>query len=336
MTTSEFYRRTFSICATAAILAGCSVLRQAQDYTQPPLGAPSVRLQTHAIGTRADRGESWVLPQARSDDLLYVSDIGTDDVLVFSYPQGALVGTLSGFDNPFGLCVDVKGDVFIANGSADTVVEYAHGGKTPIATLNLGTSTQACSVDEHTGDLAVVTPSYGIAIFKHAKGTPTKYSGQEGSNFTFCGYDGSSNLFIDGGIGSEPAFWELAKGSETLTNLTIQNDPFVDGYGPAQIQWDGRDVAIENPFHASIVRVRFSGPTGTVVGTTQLRRSAREMARLSWIQGNVVIVPWYYDEGRAIPRVVFTNYPRGGKGTEVITGYGLKYPQAATVSLARH
>jgi hypothetical protein len=84
------------------------------------------------------------------------------------------------------------------------------------------------------------------------------------------------------------------------------------------------------------VRVRFSGSTGTIVGTTQLRRPARELASLSWIQGNVTIVPWYYDEGRAIPRVVFTNYPRGGKRTEVINGDGLKYPQATTVSLAHH
>jgi hypothetical protein len=250
------------------MLAGCG-------GSQPPIGALGTMPQTSALAAHAVRGKSWMLAQAKSEDLLYVSDIGTDDVLIFSYPQGALVGTLSGFAHPNRPCVDIKGDIFVANESADTVVEYAHGGETPIATLNLGTPTQACSVDDRTGDLAVVTPSYGrIAIFKHAKGTPTEYSGQEGSNFAFCGYDASGNLFIDGAIGSESAFWELAKGSKTLASLTIQNDPFVGGYGPAQIQWDGRDVAIENPFHVSIVRVRFSGSTGTVVGTTQLRRPA--------------------------------------------------------------
>jgi len=315
MTTSMLCRRVFSVCAAAAALAGCGALRQTQDDVQPPLGAPSVRLQAHAISMRADRGESWMLPAATSEDLLYVSDSGTNHVLAFSYRQGALVGTLSGFDDPEGMCVDVKGDIFVANVGASTVVEYAHGGTTLIATLQPEAPTQGCSVDEHTGNLAIVTPPDGIAIFKHAKGAPTEYSGQQGSKFAFCGYDGSGNLFIDGAIGSEPAFWELAKGSKMPTNLTIQNGPFVDVDGPSQIQWDGQDVAIENPPDASIVRVRFSGSTGTVVGTTQLRRPVQELPHLSWIQGNVVIVPWYYrynKQGRVLRfRELFSRTIRG-------------------------
>jgi hypothetical protein len=151
MRTVGISRYAASISAAAALLAGCG-------GSQPPIGAPGAMPQTAALAVHTDRGESWMLPEGKGADLLYVSDGGTDDVLVFSYPQGALVGTLSGFDNPYGLCTDVKGDVFVVNESADTVVEYAHGGKTPIATLNLGTPTLACSVDEHTGDLAVVTP----------------------------------------------------------------------------------------------------------------------------------------------------------------------------------
>ncbi|MFZ0033078.1 MAG: choice-of-anchor tandem repeat GloVer-containing protein, partial [Candidatus Cybelea sp.] len=40
-----------SSSVTAALLAGCGVLRQAQDYTQPPIGAPA----TSAQASRVDR-----------------------------------------------------------------------------------------------------------------------------------------------------------------------------------------------------------------------------------------------------------------------------------------
>ena len=77
-------------------------------------------------------------PNAKNQDLLYVSDEQTCDVYVFSYREGNLVGTLTsgiGFNAPGGECVDKRGDIFITNGNATNILEFAHGGTTPIERL---------------------------------------------------------------------------------------------------------------------------------------------------------------------------------------------------------
>ena len=37
---------------------------------------------------------------------LYISDAGTNDVVVYRYPSGTEAGVLTGFDEPQGECVD--------------------------------------------------------------------------------------------------------------------------------------------------------------------------------------------------------------------------------------
>jgi hypothetical protein len=103
--------------------------------SQPPIGAPGAMPQASALATHVDRGKSWMLPEAKSDDLLYASESIRNKVFILTYPGGKLVGTLTGFNMPFGDCVDGVGDVWIINQHPPEVIEYAHGGTTPIATL---------------------------------------------------------------------------------------------------------------------------------------------------------------------------------------------------------
>ena len=73
-----------------------------------------------------------------------------------SSPRGEPRLKLTGFATPYGECVDEKGDVFILNFDGESIVEYAHGGTAPIATLNdPGEKPSGCSVNPATGDLAV-------------------------------------------------------------------------------------------------------------------------------------------------------------------------------------
>ena len=97
-----------SSCLAAAILAGCG-------GSQPPIGAPGAMLQSRAIPTQTAHGGSWMLPEAKGEDLLYVASSRSDQysVSVFSYRSGKLVGQLKGFsDYVSGLCSDSAGDVF--------------------------------------------------------------------------------------------------------------------------------------------------------------------------------------------------------------------------------
>ncbi len=74
-------------------------------------------------------------PRAKSGKLLYISDAGTNDEVVYRYPSGVEPGVLTGFDGPQGECVDKAGNVWIANTLKSNLLEYAHGGTTPIAAL---------------------------------------------------------------------------------------------------------------------------------------------------------------------------------------------------------
>jgi sugar lactone lactonase YvrE len=85
-----------------------------------------------AMVVRPDRTPSWMAPDIKGQSLLYVTDFSGGEVFVYSYPQGKLVGQLTGLNEPNGACVDKTGDVWIADTGASKIVEYKHGGKWPI------------------------------------------------------------------------------------------------------------------------------------------------------------------------------------------------------------
>jgi hypothetical protein len=65
---------------------------------------------------------------------------------------------LTGFNDPLGECIDKAGDVWIVNALAGQILEYAHGGTSPIATLSDSLYMAGfCSVSARTGDLAVAS-----------------------------------------------------------------------------------------------------------------------------------------------------------------------------------
>ena len=171
MRISDFSRYAIGFFVTAAMLAGCG-------GSQPPIGAPGAMPQSRAIATHADRSGSWMLPEAQTQDLLYVTDYTY--VKVFTYPQLKQAGTLTGFGSDVGECVDSKGDVFVTNQLPTRMYEYAHGGTKRIATLKTHVGPVGCAIDPVTGDLAVagfsgVPPGPGVDIFKGAKGKPSFY-----------------------------------------------------------------------------------------------------------------------------------------------------------------
>lgn len=268
------------------------------------------------------------LPRAAHGSLLYVSDTGSSDVYVFSYPKGKLVQTLTGFADPGGECVDSKGDVFVTNTGGSNIIEYAHGGSTPIATLNdKGWFPIGCAVDPATGNLAVTnfsTSSSGpgnVVIYKHAKGRPTgHYTDSAMPSMLLCSYDGSSNLFLDGLTdGSAFAFAELRKGTQKLTNITV--DQSIGSAGG--VAWDGTHVAVGDQTTNTIYQFTIAGKHATEAGSTSLG-GASEVFQF-WIDGSKVI-----GADALAGDVGFWSYPDGGSATKTIGG--LYAPLGAVVS----
>ncbi len=268
-------------------------------------------------------------PDAKKNDLLYVSDAGTDDVYVYSYPQGALVGTLTGFTRPAGLCVDTAGDVYVTDLFAFQIVEYSHGGTTPIATLNDRRKEPGdCAFDPTTGNLAVtnVSSPYGnpgnVAIYKRATGKPKLYKDSEISYYEFCAYDDRGNLYVDGTNAGEFALAEIPGGQMAFTNITVDKSIAYAG----ALAWIRGDLAVGDYESKVIYEFSISGDSGTEVRATHLKRSSFPIG--FWIQGSTVIGP---NDDSA--NVMFWRYPKGGFPFKTIGG--LHNPWGSTVSRAK-
>jgi hypothetical protein len=314
------------ICGAVITLAGCG--------ESQPIDAPATIPQLPATATHAEHNRSWMLPVATSNNLLYVVD--QQHVLVYTYPRGKLVGTLTGFNYPEGDCVDKAGDIFIASYGAGKVREYAHGGTKPIATLtDPGYYPENCSIDPTTGNLAVtefVNPGPGhVAIYANAQGTPTRYTDPAMYEYSFCSYDNAGNLFVDGqktDFRRKPfAFAKLPKGSSTFTNIALSQKPIY----ATGLRWDGRYVAVAGWEDKVIYQFAITGQHGKEVSSTSLD-GANFGAYPFWIQGSTLILP-NVSKFSLKGNVQFYHYPTGGRAIKTITG--LKAPSGATVSLAR-
>ena len=136
------------LVAAYSVLAGCGGGMAGSRLD------PSPPLTQRVMEDRSNRSSSWMATGTANETLLYISDIGAETVDVFTYPKGAMVGALTGFEEPNGECVDAKGNVWIADTYALEIVEYAHGGTKPIAKLSDANYPVSCSIDPTTNDLA--------------------------------------------------------------------------------------------------------------------------------------------------------------------------------------
>ena len=231
-----------SLSATTVFLAACG-------GSQPPISATGAMSQSRAIAALAEHAGSWMLPEAHSENLLYVSAYVAyqeSDVYVYDYETGKQVGLLTGFDAPNGQCVDKKGDVWIANTNGSSMIEYAHGGSAPIVTLEAAGAPWGCSIDPTTGDLAITTWTYGygsssVEVWKDAKRDPRSYSSYGCPEMWSPGYDAHGNLYVECQFGPPPGYvWELPHGGSKLKKISV--DRLIGAAGG--IMWDGRYLAL--------------------------------------------------------------------------------------------
>lgn len=271
-----------------------------------------------------------ISPLAKNPNLVYVADYTAKTVSVYSWP-GRLLGTLTSFTLPYGLCSDEDGKVYVVDNGASKIIKYAHGGFLPIKTLDdSGQDPLSCSVDPKTGNLAVTnieTASGGagsISIYAKAKGLPKIYSDIDLHNGYFCGYDDKGNLFADGYNPSDGfVFVELPAGHSSLINIKI-NETIHD---PGGVQWDGKYVAVEDELESTINRLVISGSKARVQGSTHLNADFYDF----WVQGSVIIAGAIESVSPPTGDVEFWNYPTGGNPTKTFSA--LQSPAGVTVSV---
>jgi hypothetical protein len=330
------------VLGAAAILAACSSggsqsqvgpsgptqIGAQSGLNSQPLGLLSAQPVKSGVAMTidSDHGKSWMSPDAkRAKKLLYISDSGTNDVYVYSYPKHKLLGTLTGFNEPQGECVQGK-NVWITNANnynAATLLEYTAGGTSPIATItDPDQDPVSCSYDKTTGDLAVSnlqTNSGGagsVSIYSSPSGTPVNYAVTTMTEVWFLGYDTSGNLFVDGtDINRDFQLAELVKGTTSFTALTLSGATVEK---PGGIQYADGALAVGDRTGSAdygiIYQTNVSGSTATVTGSTDLTKAPE--AFQYFIDKSTVIVP---SIGQGAATTLYA-YPAGGGPKRTISG----------------
>ena len=283
-----------------ALLAGCG-------GSQPPIGAPGAMPQTAASHMRK--------ASSSYGDLLYVG--GQNGVFVLSYPQGKVITQFEPPSGVQGMCSDQTGDVFVLTGGGGTnIYEYAHGGTSPIATLQDGYDEPiACGVDPTTGNLAVVNNSdpTDLAIFTDAQGTATYYNDPSMDAMYYCAYDDSGNLFVDGQYIDNPILAELPYGSSSFSTITLDKNI----RRPGSMQWMGAYLALGTSKEI-VYHVQVSGSSGTIVGKTVHHRLESPWT----IDGNGLISVYGGGDHGYPSKVALWTYPKGGAPTQLLNLFG--------------
>jgi hypothetical protein len=330
----------YSAAIIAALLGGCAA-------SSSQNGAPGLIPSNGATAKSLVHRNAWMSPGAANEDLLYITD-GNGEVTVYRYWQRTIVGELTNFTQPMGECVDKGGDIFIADYSAQQIVEYAHGGSKPIHIINDAPyNPYTCAVDLATGNLAVANAGGGlgnegnIAVYPHASGTPRFYTDQKLFGFQGVAYDNDGILLAtNGNVGSsgysETSYFAwLPKSGKGLVDINLPGpDPSWQWRGVAGIQWDGSYWAIDG-YYDGIVRDSLFNGQAYYVGTTSLEECCGAPGPY-WIYNNTPsgqgtqIVGGVGSEGE----VYYWDYPAGGDAIHSIY-HGIDDPFAVAVSLKK-
>ncbi len=321
----------YALSIGVAMLGGCG-------GSQPPTAMP----QTSAGATHAGSGESWMLPEAKSKDLLYVSKLTR--VLVYAYPTAKkVVGNLTGFDDASGLCSDRSGDVWVTDFQKSQVSEYAHGGTEPIAVLSDENDPIGCAVDPKSGDLAVANYADNVSIYAPGSGNPIIYTAPDFYFMEFCSYDGSGNLFIDGYRGTHEGherstILELSYGGTRLQRFKLEGRPRTKLRFPGGMQWDGKSLVVgyAGKYDSELYRISNLGRFGKI--TKRVTLTAPDGG---FIPGEAPFVLYKgyiigaYNVGTTqISNIAFWPYPGGGAAIKEFKVRGKYYPAGLALSVA--
>jgi hypothetical protein len=122
------------LCSATLISAG-GVIAALGGCSGSPAPIPQSQLSASAHNVRQGVDRAWAAAGLGPQNLIYVSN--SDGLVnVYHYWQRTLVGVLTDFKQPMGMCVDNEQNVYITDYGAETIVEYPHGGTTPIQTIN--------------------------------------------------------------------------------------------------------------------------------------------------------------------------------------------------------
>jgi hypothetical protein len=294
------FARYAGIAVGIALLAGCATGMQSSigagsvvpsaSYVKSFSSLAALTNPRHEVVVRKGRiGHSWMRHVPSGTTLVYASDPPFGTVDVYDYASGSLMGQAAGFTDPFGLCSDKSGDVYVADFSTGMTTELAAGTTTATNSFTTGGNPIGCSVSKK-GVLAVTLVS----------GDPGSTSG-EGGVYTFkgnvgtdhpgpatdwpAGFDKKGDLIVEDVGGASPVY-ELKKGATSWTALMLSGATI--GF-PGSVELMGKVIGLgdQKPGEAS----EFGIYSAKLKGTT-LQVSAKTVSFDNCKYGQTNVVQW--------------------------------------------
>jgi hypothetical protein len=337
--------RSIFIILAAITLAACGDLGGRWQVDAVPMPQANSTLRARIAPEHESVG-SWMLPEAKREDLIYASDVDLQKVFVLSLPTGKLVGTLFFSDLPWGLCSDRAGRVFVTHfrlhGAPGTITEFRHGDPNPITSRSLPVGESgACAVDATSGDVAVTSGgsrkgANTVSIFTAPlqKNAPPRVVETPSTldAVLYCAYDSDGDLFFTPvEYSTGPMLVELPSGSNSLIRISLNGYRF--GGGP--LQWQGTYMATTLP---TVEHITVSGGTGEVIGSTQLKPVNDTVFGSSqfWIQDRKIVAPFGCRSEHCrteVDKLGVWTYPNGSP-VKVFRSFGARALLGVTLSKA--
>lgn len=314
-------RRAFGFVAAAALLTACGG-SPGQNGVPSPAAPGITMLRTPGTASRsADalqpaataKHGSRVDPAAAARPLLYAAGDVSSYVLT---TNGKVIGNIT--QTATGTCSDKNGDVFFT--TLNSILEFAHGGTTPIASYAVPGNAYSCSVDPTTGDLAAVVFCVtgcgdSVVVLTTPGMKVQQYSIASLPSLLYVTYDAGGNLYVDGYSASQFGLAELPAGGTAFQPITVNQNIQYAG----QIQWDGQYIAVTTTITPVVEQLQVTGSTASVVGTVQLYGVGPRSTQ-SWLYRDKIIVPTGNGRARST-NILFWKYPTGGYPVREITGF---------------
>ncbi len=363
MSISRSATRALSALAAAALLAACSGSGGSQSSAYAPSSGTGAPMGSHILNLHSqfpastairtpnvhpDHHKTWISPDLRNAPrILFVADDDTDDVYLFTMPAMVLKGTITGFEEPQGMCTDKSGNIWITNTETFQLFQYSRTG-TLLKTLDDEDGYPVgCAVNRKNGDVAVsnIINASGalpgnVVVYANGSGSGTVMTNPNQSEYFFPAYDGSGNLYVDGFTTETYTYLlsECSSGSGSCHSLSLSGGSL---FFPGGLNWDrvnnnlvAGDQECNEEAASCQYQMTISGSTATITGSTPLNNTDGTGCDVD--QGALAPFSRYFAGGciaEGSPGVSVAArwaYPAGGDPTNSNTS--VEYPIGAAIS----
>ena len=199
MTNLDFGRYMLSSCVAAALLAGCGVLRQAQDDMQPSIGAPGAMPQRPTPQMMSARN---VHPNA-VNWFLYAGLQNARSLDVYRLHGNKPIRKFSGELGPVTIALDPWSDVYTTDGnpSGGLITGYTPGARSQLLEIGPYDWCRGLAFDAE-GNLYVGCYA-SVRVYAARSKTRIRFIRQSGQTEALA-FDSKGNLYVAGLEGSGP------------------------------------------------------------------------------------------------------------------------------------